>query len=123
MRQPKPWYRKSTTSWYVQIGRKQVRLGRDKQAVWTKYHEFMSVTRGAEPEDETTIVSLYRAWCEKNHAPSTCKKNYRHLEGAIRSVSNGLLVAALKPHHIQHWVDGRYQAYQTYSGIRCSRLR
>ena len=73
MRQPKPWYRKSTRSWYVQIGRKQVRLGRDQGQAWVKYHELMSVSRGAEPEGETTIVTLvglYLAWCEKNRAPS-----------------------------------------------------
>ena len=44
MRHPKPWYRKSSKSWYVQIDQKQVRLGRDKQAAWMKYREFMSVT-------------------------------------------------------------------------------
>ena len=49
MRQPKPWYRKSTRSWCVQIGRKQVRLGRDQRQAWVKYHELMSVSRGAEP--------------------------------------------------------------------------
>lgn len=111
MRQPKPWYRKSTRSWYVQVGRKQVRLGRDKQAAWAKYYKLMSVPRGAESEGKITIatlVGLYLAWCEKNRAPSTYEKNRLHLRGFMKCVSKTLLVSDLKPHYVQRWIDTRY---------------
>ena len=111
MRQPKPWYRKSTRSWYVQIGRKQVRLGRDKHSAWAKYHELMSMTGGAIREHDVTVVTLvqlYLAWCEKNRAPSTCEKNRLHLKGFAEHISKGLVVTDLKPHHVQQWIDTRY---------------
>ena len=42
MRQPKPFFRKQTRSWYVQIGKKQVPLGKDEKAAWDKYHQIMA---------------------------------------------------------------------------------
>jgi integrase len=111
MRQPKPWYRKSTRSWYVQIGRKQVRLGRDKETAWAKYYELMSVTRGAEPEGKITVatlVALYLAWCEKNPAPSTYEKNRLHLRGFVTRVPKTAVIVDLKPHHVHQWIDARY---------------
>ncbi len=42
MKQPRPFYRRYTRSWYVQIGKKQINLGRDKKAAWDKYHQIMA---------------------------------------------------------------------------------
>ena len=45
MRVPKPWYRKSTRSWFVQLDGRQVPLGRDKQEAHRKYHSLMAGRR------------------------------------------------------------------------------
>ncbi len=47
MKQPKPFFRRYTRSWYVQIGKRQIGkrqicLGRDKKAAWEKYHQIMA---------------------------------------------------------------------------------
>jgi hypothetical protein len=41
MRRPKPFFRKFTSTWYVQIGKQQVNLGPDEKAAWSKYHQLM----------------------------------------------------------------------------------
>jgi len=48
MRQAKPWYRKSTKTWYVQLDGRQVPLGKDKEDANRKYHQLMSGRRGSQ---------------------------------------------------------------------------
>jgi hypothetical protein len=45
MRQPKPFFRAQTQSWFVQFGKEQVPLGRDEKKAWDKYHDLMSERR------------------------------------------------------------------------------
>ena len=42
MKQPKPFFRRFTQSWYVQIGNQQINLGRDRKLAWEKYHQLMA---------------------------------------------------------------------------------
>ena len=37
-RQPKPFFRKQTQSWYVQLGKRQIPLGKDEDEAWKQYH-------------------------------------------------------------------------------------
>lgn len=40
---PKPFYRKSRNTWYVQIDGRQVNLGRDREAAFIRYHQLMAM--------------------------------------------------------------------------------
>ena len=42
MREPKPFFRKQTQSWYVQFGKKQINLSQDKEKAWDTYHKLMT---------------------------------------------------------------------------------
>ena len=42
MLEPKPFFRKQTKPRYVQLDKKQINLGRDKEKAWDKYHELMT---------------------------------------------------------------------------------
>ena len=53
MKQPKPFFRRFTQSWYVQIGNQQINLGRDRKLAWEKYHQLMA-NREAVREQVTT---------------------------------------------------------------------
>ena len=48
MRQAKPWYRKSTKTWYVQLDGRQVPLGKDKDEAFQKYHQLMTGRRSGQ---------------------------------------------------------------------------
>jgi len=50
MRQPRPFFRKQTKSYYVQIGKKQINLGKDEKEAYRRYHELMA----SPPEPEST---------------------------------------------------------------------
>jgi len=42
MRQPKPFFRKFTKSWYVEIRGRQINLGPDKKLAWARYSQLMA---------------------------------------------------------------------------------
>jgi hypothetical protein len=42
MRIPRPWFRKSNKTWYVQIRGRQVNLGKNKTEAHAKYRKLMS---------------------------------------------------------------------------------
>lgn len=75
MRQPKPFYREQTKSFYVQLRGKQHNLGRDEKAAWAKYHELMSAQPA--PESEATPILLgdllaeFLEWVKKHRKPDT----------------------------------------------------
>lgn len=76
MRLPKPWQRKDTGVWYIQIGKKQIALGRDKKKADVKANQLVREAirnDGVAPLGGYTvgeIVAAYRAWMEKNRAAS-----------------------------------------------------
>ena len=60
MRPAKPWYRKQTDSWYVEIGGKQIPLARGKanrQAAMDAFYELMSAKKPP-AESELTVAEL-----------------------------------------------------------------
>ena len=76
MRQPKPWYRQQTDSWYVQIGPKQHVLakGRGSQkAAFDAYHKIMAENKPVEPDQLTVakVCDLFLGWSEKHNAAET----------------------------------------------------
>jgi len=42
---PKPFYKKSRACWYVEIDRKQIKLGPDQAEAFRLYHELMAAPR------------------------------------------------------------------------------
>jgi integrase len=56
MRQPKPYFRKQTQTWYVQLGKVQHNLGRDEAKAYQRYYELLA---GREPASATmTVVTV-----------------------------------------------------------------
>ena len=51
--EPKPFFRKQTGTWYVQVGKKQHNLGPDEQVAKQKYHALMA---GRQPVAEDTAA-------------------------------------------------------------------
>jgi len=107
MRVPKPWYRKSTRSWFVQLDGRQVPLGRDKQDAHRKYHSLMagrrnghSIGRGDELFDE------YLEHVQRNGKDGTYRLYKHHLSDFNRSIPSKR-VHDLCPHDVQRWLDGK----------------
>jgi len=107
MRQPKPFFRKFTQSWYVEIRGRQINLGRDEKQAWAKYRQLM-----ASPDEldahTTTVVALfelYLEWVQRNRAKATYDAACRYLTSFAATIPRNLVVAKLEPHHITAWMN------------------
>jgi integrase len=110
LRQPKPFFRQQTQSWYVQIDKKQHNLGPDKEKAKQKYHELMA---GRQPAETTTtvasIIGRFLAWSQLNSQPSTHGFYSRPLLSFCEAIGVNLKVRDLKPFHVTRWLDARYK--------------
>src|SRR5437764_599192 len=108
---PKPFFRPARQLWYVQLDGKQVNLGPDKDPAFTTYHRLMQ-ERAEAPKslkpDQPLVVTLldeFLDWCEKHRAPDTYRWYKDRLESFCKTIEPALAVDALRPHHVQKWVD------------------
>ena len=88
-RQPKPFFRQQTQSWYFSTGGKQYPLGKDREAAIQKFHQLMASTQQL-PAEVITVNDLaqkYLDWCRTNRAESTYKNHVRYFKSFI--VANG----------------------------------
>ncbi|WP_461507056.1 tyrosine-type recombinase/integrase [Rhodopirellula baltica] len=102
---PKPFFRKQTQSWYCSMDGRQIRLGKDKTAAETKFHELMS-DRDSITSEITTLYALsqrYLDWVKENRKQGTYDNNLRYLKSFIGSVGKRLKVGQIKKHHITKW--------------------
>ena len=107
-KQPKPYYRKFTESWYFSTGGKQVNLGKDKAAAFKKFHELMASVRSVQATI-TTVYDLsqaYLAWCQDNRASGTFENQKRYLKTFIAAIGKRLKISDLRKHHVLNWSVG-----------------
>ena len=106
MRTPKPFFRKQTKSWYVQLGKRQINLGRDEKAAWKKYHELM--LQENEPAEIDFVVDLldqYLDWLFKHRKLGTYKKAKHYLSQFAKFVGKKLRVGQLTPRKVSKWIE------------------
>ena len=111
---PKPFFKKARKSWYVQIDRKQIKLGYDKEAAFQQYHQLMQQPAEqavASPESLVNIIDAFLEWTERNRAPDTYEWYRYRLQRFVDKYPD-MQVSSLKPFHVEEWVDG-YDIAQT----------
>ena len=125
MRQPKPWFRKQTKSWYVQIDGKQINLGTKKREAWNKYHEIMANGVSSPPTETIgALLDKYLDWCEQSLAGPTCKKNRFHINRFRDYIDPKLAATDVKPLHVQQWIDKQYRGRSaTYKNIAITAVK
>ena len=90
---PKPFYKKSRVCWYVEIDRKQIKLGPDQAEAFRLYHELMAAPRVQLQQPLTSasavaIIDSYLDWVHKHRAPHTYEwYRYRLQRFAERYIS------------------------------------
>jgi integrase len=119
MRIPKPYFRKQTKSWYVQIHRKQINLGPDKDTALQLYHSLMA-DQTPKNDHNLKVVQLFDAfleWCKNNRSERT----YEFYLDPLKKFSvfiGGLKVGDLKPYHVTQWIDTLSTDGVRFSGVR-----
>lgn len=105
MRPAKPWLRKSTGTWHVQIDGRQRYLGKDRDKAFEKFRQLM---QSPDTSDMTVhaVIKAYWKWCKANLATSTCERRETILESFCQSVRPKLKASSLRAFHVQDWIDG-----------------
>ena len=119
MRPYSPWYRKATNTWYVEVGGKQVPLGKHPERLgtpkkgkngWvpppeiaTAFHRLMASDPANLPKPEdvkvAVVCDLFLGWSQRHHKPETYEW-YRHfLQDFCESY--GVMAAA----DVTRWLD------------------
>ena len=109
MRQPKPFFRKFNKTWYVQIGRQQINLGREKDAAFLKYHELMA-DRGLAQETlklVSDVLDEYLNWLHQNRSKATYDKAVHYLSHFVQRVGPAMTVDKLQGLHVTKWIESR----------------
>lgn len=108
MRQPKPFFRKFTGTWYVKLSGHQINLGADKKIAFEKYHELMA-SRGRATISFARVAQLldaYLDWLHEHRAPGTYDKARHYLNLFAQHLGSGFRVAAVESIHVLLWVEG-----------------
>lgn len=113
-RQPKPWYRKDRDCWFVTIAGKRHNLGPDKKEAFNKFYAIMR-----EPERKpvsaqgfAAVADAFLDWVKANRSPDTFEW-YRYRLERFCQLHPTLLIADLKPFHVQQWVDSYTELSKT----------
>jgi len=116
MKSPKPWFRKSTGAWYVQVlvnkKSKQICLGPDREAAFRKFAAMQLPSRGTCAE----LLGTYLVWVKEHRAPGTYRWYKEHAD-SFAAASGSEPLAALKPLHLFNWADDRKVGHTTRSGM------
>ncbi len=73
-RQPRPFFRNQTQTWYLQIGKQQINLGPAKDDAWEQYYQIMANIGQMQSGPLLTVSRLidhFLTWCEQNRASRT----------------------------------------------------
>jgi integrase len=119
---PEPFWRDQTQCFYVQIGKRQHRLAKDRDEAYRLYHELMSRPPDAPPPPAdmhsmhaVAIIDLFLEWTSKNKAKRTYDAYRSHLQTFVDSLPAGIKVAELKPHHVTLVMDAHADRWSNNS--------
>lgn len=104
---PKPFYVKARKVWRVQVHGHQHNLGPDEAEAHREYHRLMSRPAAVAGHLVAGVVDAFLDWCQKHRKPRTYLGHKNLLTRFVKSLPDptAMEVAALKPHHVQRWVD------------------
>ncbi len=109
MRQPKPFFRKFTGTWYVKLGGRQINLGSEKADAFQEYHELMA-GRGRAIVSFVRVAQLldaYLEWLLEHRAKGTYEKSLHYLRLFAKHLGAGFRIAAVEPIHVMLWIESR----------------
>ncbi len=102
----KPWFR-SGRGWYLTLDGKQIPLGDDREAAFDHYYRLMRQPKEAPKVRGDSVAALIDAfldWTQKHRAAETYIWYQSRLQTFVDRHPD-LLASALKPFHVQQWID------------------
>jgi integrase len=106
---PKPFFRRSKRAWYLQLGKRQIALGKDREQAFKKYQQLMLHERGrlSAPDSPLTVAAvadLFLDWCQRHNEPRTYEwykdflQDFCDRYGSVQALE-------VKPYHVTRWLD------------------
>ena len=125
-RQPRPWFRRQTGWWMVQIDGKQEKLAqgrKNKAQAQKKLHELMLLRAEAPESPDVRVVAVSEAfldWSHRRQAYDTYR-GYRFYVQSFCEKWGQVLVRDLRPYHVTRWLDGNVWNNTTrYNAMRAA---
>lgn len=105
---PRPFFKRSHQSWYVQRDGRQIRLGPDEAAAHRQYHELMAQPAPAPPTRTSSprlveVFDHFLTFCREQRAPDTYEWYRWRLQMFVDEIASDLTVSQLKPFHLDDW--------------------
>ena len=106
-KEPKPFFRSFTQTWYVQLGSKQINLGPDKEAAWDQYHDLMASRRALASVVLTAadFFEAYLEWVQENRAPATYDHARHYLTSFCTSIGKRKQLRHLTADNVLDWLS------------------
>lgn len=110
-RMPKPFYRPKRDLWYVQIGKKQICLGRGSNTEIQKRYldEMAKADRHRDGSGSLdTVAELFEEfykWSLRNLGESSSDWYYRFLKSFSESIGGNTPYIHVKKHHVTQWLE------------------
>ncbi len=111
-KEPRPFLRAATKSWYVQLGKRQINLGRDKPAAWSKYHELMAERRDIEATADASVCAVleaFLAWVKDWREEGTYQWYAGGLSNFAKFIGPKLKLLDLREQHVTAWIDAKFK--------------
>jgi integrase len=109
---PEPFWRSERSCYFVQIGKKQVRLSPDHDEAYRLYHELMSKPPEARvpvatgpPKLVVELLDQFLDWTSRNNAARTYAWYRENIQQFVVALPPGLTIAELKPFHVTRALD------------------
>lgn len=109
---PKPFFRTARKAWFVQLGSRQINLGSDQTQAFQRYHELMRQEPQTHRADCRLVVELIDDFLDSVQANQSAGTYqwYRDRLQCFAKRYPELEIEALKPFHVQRWLDGFTEA-------------
>jgi integrase len=107
-REPQPFFREFNQTWYLQLGKRQINLGKDKEAAWERYHELIKDRKDVEATANTTVCGVletFLGWVKDWRSEGTYGWYSVHLSSFASHVGQSLKLLDLHDKHVTKWID------------------
>ena len=123
-RQPRPWFRRQTGWWMVQIDGKQVKLAqgkRNKALAQEEFHGLMLLRADAPECPDVQVASICEAfldWSHRRQAHHTYRGYLFYVQSFCEKWGQ-VMVREVRPYHVTRWLDGNdWNDTTRYNAIR-----
>ncbi|MGE0536610.1 MAG: tyrosine-type recombinase/integrase [Pirellulales bacterium] len=109
---PQPFFRAFNRQWYLQLGKRQFKLGADPEQALQLFYELMANRKDVEATSSSTVCEVlddFLQWVKDWREEGTFRWYRNHLRDFRSFIGDSLRLLDLREHHVTNWVDKRHK--------------